>query len=756
MQPFFACVAGPAANTFSQAHNYFSGEEISKQVIAVNDTENAADVIFTVSLDMPGADAPKVTTLHVPQGGIVKQPVAFAAPRIREKTRGVLRLEYVDPAGGERQDTFAVTVFPRMPVATDEPRVADTARRPWLVPAWAGRVGVIASTAGDSLTEKMRLPCRTVSVEDGIPDDLDLLIVERHALKGDATSGALTGFIEAGGQALILEQTAESLLGWRLRERRLESVFIADRQHPVVTGLDDDDLAYFRGPARIVPAEKEPSRFYRHTQSAALETPRLTNDGLVASFVFEKPCYGDFHPILVCGYDLEETALIEMRSGSGRAVFCQVDVADRYGVDPAATLLVDNMIRWLIASPPRTRRPSTAYLGGGKGKAFLDRLGIAHTDPAGGDGGAQVLTIGDGVQPGSVLPVSRGTVIVLPFSQWLPPGLSAEPVRVQQSDYPHYWNTTWYQFVMLKSLRPAPDRLGLDAADAFRGLVDNDAYFFESPELSSYQVATQAVPTEAAVAWQSRHATMVQARGGDIRYVLCSVDPYQLQHGECRRKAWRIWSQVFANANVGNTFKLSLAPTPLDISGGEWLFLTDPDGNGEKAGYPEGRFGDREPSRIRIGTIWEEQGVTDPNPNMESAPDSAYDGFAWYFRKTTLPASLADTSVYLEVGGVRDIWTFNRTANRTDLWINGKKAPPPIGIYNAQQGGRAGRLWQVPPNMLTSGSENLIAIRVYNDKGAGGIHRAPVRFEVAGQNEGMLFPYEFVKSKYTPYFFWCW
>ncbi|MBT4822286.1 MAG: hypothetical protein HON70_41645, partial [Lentisphaerae bacterium] len=284
----------------------------------------------------------------------------------------------------------------------------------------------------------------------------------------------------------------------------------------------------------------------------------------------------------------------------------------------------------------------------------------------------------------------------------------------------------------------------------------NDAYFFEFPELRAYRLDARATDAESAIIWQSRRGTMTEIRQGGIRYVLCSVDPSTFEHGECARKAWRIWSQVFANANTANTTRLRLTRPALDITYGEWLFVTDPDGKGEEAGYPEGRFGDREPRRIRIGTIWEEQGVTEHNPNIASAPDSAYDGFAWYIRKAALPASLAGKQVYLEVGGVRDIWTFNRTANRTDLWINGKKAPEPVGIYNAQQGGRAGRLWDLPAGLLEPGSENTIAIRVYNDAGAGGIHKAPIRFEVPGQNEDMLFPQEFVKSKYTPYFFWCW
>ncbi|MBT7054770.1 MAG: hypothetical protein HN976_06750 [Lentisphaerae bacterium] len=747
MQPFFACIAGPPADVFSQAHNYTAGEDISKQIVAVNDTEGDADITFTVAFELEGAATPRTLAVHVPQGAIVHESFTFPVPAVRGKSQGTLRLAYRDPAGRERHDSFPITVFPR---TSSE----DTASRPWRAPGWGKHVGVVGLAAEDSLMQKMRLPCRPVSLGDAVPSGLDLLVIERGALSGKGAGGVLSAFIEGGGQVLVLEQTGESLLGWRLQERRLESVFIGDSRHPAVAGLEDGDLAYFRDAARIVPAERRPSQFYRHAQSAALETPHLTNEGLVASFVFAKPCYGDFRSILVCGYDLEETALVEMRSGKGRAVFCQVDVTDRYSVDPAATLLVDNIVRWLLTTRPEPRRPISAYVGGERGKAFLDRLGIAAG--AGQEADRSVVVVGDGVAPDTALPMVGRTVIVLPFSEWLPPGVTASSVHVQQRDHPHYWNMSWYQFMPLKSLRPAPDRLGKDGGAMFRGLVDNDAYFFEFPELRAYRLDARATDAESAIIWQSRRGTMTEIRQGGIRYVLCSVDPSTFEHGECARKAWRIWSQVFANANTANTTRLRLTRPALDITYGEWLFVTDPDGKGEEAGYPEGRFGDREPRRIRIGTIWEEQGVTEHNPNIASAPDSAYDGFAWYIRKAALPASLAGKQVYLEVGGVRDIWTFNRTANRTDLWINGKKAPEPVGIYNAQQGGRAGRLWDLPAGLLEPGSENTIAIRVYNDAGAGGIHKAPIRFEVPGQNEDMLFPQEFVKSKYTPYFFWCW
>jgi hypothetical protein len=32
----------------------------------------------------------------------------------------------------------------------------------------------------------------------------------------------------------------------------------------------------------------------------------------------------------------------------------------------------------------------------------------------------------------------------------------------------------------------------------------------------------------------------------------------------------------------------------------------------------------------------------------------------------------------------------------------------------------------------------------------------PPAFTSEARNQGMLFPYEFIRSKYEPYFFWAW
>lgn len=741
MQPLCAFIAGSDPDAFTRERSFYPGERIAKQVVVANDTERALDVVAHVAFTLGDHTEARALELRVRQGGVLRAPVVFDVPGVPAKSFGALALTLTARGDLERTDRSEITVFPK----------PDGRSRPWQAEGWSGSVGVVRAVGEPSLLQAMGLPARVVTLDGDLPADLDVLVIERGALARDADGGALERYLSAGGRVLILEQTDRGLLDWRLRERRLEAVFIADRTHPALAGLDDRDLAYFRGPATIVPRERRPSRFCRHGQSVAMETPHLTNVGLVASYAIAKPAYGAVHPLLVGGWDLEECALLEARSGAGRVMLCQVDISDRYGLDPAATLLADNILRYILAAPAEPSPTDVAYLGGPRGAALLDRLGIAYVPATDAGGPGQVLVIGEGPGPDAARLSGFRTAVVLPMAECLPAGVAAAPVKLQQSDHPHYWNTSTYQFELLKSLRPSPDRLSDDPPDVFRGLVDNDTYFFESPPLRAFEAAGAF-----AVEWSSERGTMLVGRSGDTRVVLCSADPGAMEHGECRRKALRIWSVALANLGVACSHNMRFEAPGADISGGQWTFLTDPDGSGAEVGYARGEFAGRTPEPMLVGRVWEEQGVTEANPSIASPPDSAYDGFGWYFRRAVVPAHLRGGALYLHADGVRDISTYDRTASRTNLWLNGVKQADPVGVYNARRGGRAGRLWQLSPDDVLFGEENLIAIRVYNDVGAGGLHRRPVRFEIEGRNQGMLFPYEFIRSKYDPYFFWAW
>lgn len=130
----------------------------------------------------------------------------------------------------------------------------------------------------------------------------------------------------------------------------------------------------------------------------------------------------------------------------------------------------------------------------------------------------------------------------------------------------------------------------------------------------------------------------------------------------------------------------------------DWKFRTDPDNQGEQAGWFAADLDDAGWLDIGIGKSWEEFGHT-------------YDGVAWYRRTVELPAiDPPPARAVLAFGGVdEDCW----------VWINGKSA-------GAHAIGPMG--WDKPFRLDVShaikwGQANQIAVKVNDSAFAGGIWR---------------------------------
>lgn len=735
MQPFCAFIGGRQDMIYSQEHNYSSGEQIDKTIVACNDTERPMSLPFRATFSVGDKQEEQIIKSDMAQGQIVKLPFSFRAPEVTVKTKGEIKLAWTMPDGTQRQDSFTLTLFPKLQDKINVPS--------------AIKIGIVPSPDDTSLISKMNLPFTKCGASNAFSNGINFLVFERGSFGKDIDVRALKDFLDQGGRMLVMEQTDSSILDWRLRERQLETLFPAAIAHPVLKGLDAADLSFLRGPDDLLPTEHRPSVHFRNGLSAAMETPHLSNEGISAAYVMDKPSYGNFLPLIVGGYDLEEAALLEVRSGNGIAMFCQVDVSGRYGKDPAATLLARNIVKYML-NEHKVRPPTNVlYMGGPKGAALLDRLGVKYAKQA--SKGCHTLVLGDNTAIDKEILAKFKSVVVLPCSNYLPEGINAEPIVVKSTDYPYSWNSHFdYQFSMLKSIYPGADRMTQNAPPEFEGIVDNDLYYFESPELKSYKAGNDLN------FWHSAFSTLALARQGAARIVLCSVDPEKMKSGETRKKAYRIWSLIFSNLGGSISFSPSWQTPTLDLSSNEWTLLTDPDGSGEKVGFQNGNFDGRKPRPIVVGKVWEDQGITEVNPNINNPEDSQYDGFAWYFTKVVIPKDIQDGKIYLHADGIKDSVTYNRTENKTDLFINGVKMSPPERIYNAYMGGCGARLWAFDSNVLKKGKENLFAIRIFNNSGPAGLFRKPVRLEFEGKNQDIIFPYEFQKSKYTPYFFWSW
>ena len=165
---------------------------------------------------------------------------------------------------------------------------------------------------------------------------------------------------------------------------------------PYLAGLDDEDLRDWRGASDTVPAfvlSDENSPHYPRSKW------KCGNGGIVSGCAIRRPSRGNFRTVVSCGFNLENAALLEERRDNGRTLWCQMDVTSRYGKDPAATRLVDNILAEFAVRDPEQQ----AY--DSKGGAPVFFLGSAAD--------AKTLALA-----GAKLPpwdgASRGTVLVLP------------------------------------------------------------------------------------------------------------------------------------------------------------------------------------------------------------------------------------------------------------------------------------------------------------------------------------------------------
>ncbi len=103
--------------------------------------------------------------------------------------------------------------------------------------------------------------------------------------------------------------------------------------------------------------------------------------------------------------------------------------------------------------------------------------------------------------------------------------------------------------------------------------------------------------------------------------------------------------------------------------------------------------------------------------HWEDAGHPEYDGFAWYRTRFQLPGRTVGPSdsrtAYLDLGKIDDA---------DETFVNGGKvgqtgAFPP----SFRDEGRAYRRYPVPPELLNWGGENVLAVRVYNGSGPGGL-----------------------------------
>ncbi len=158
----------------------------------------------------------------------------------------------------------------------------------------------------------------------------------------------------------------------------------------------------------------------------------------------------------------------------------------------------------------------------------------------------------------------------------------------------------------------------------------------------------------------------------------------------------------------------------------DWKFKTDPENLGELQKWYSPEINDNEWKTISADNAWENQGYP------------KYDGYAWYRKLVRIPAAAKNDSLKIIFGGVDDAYV---------LYINGRKAAhfgsPGSSVYNTLT------YTNILP-YVKFGEKNLIAVRVHDWGGYGGIYGNPVeisdkipeggiRFNLADKHQAEVF-----------------
>ncbi len=390
-RPLLGYIAGKPEAFTSKDHNFLPGQSVRKQLIVINNSRRTVTCDYRWSLGLPQPVSGS-GRLSVATGQQERIPLRVELPSDLKPGAYEMTATFEFSEGERQTDQFAIHVMSRPEAARTNARIA------------------IFDPMGQTTQLLAGLAVKAQAVEAGA--DLagyEALIIGKGGLSAGGAGPDLRR-VRDGLRVIVFEQTPEVLerrLGFRIAEYGLRQVFERLPDHPLLEGIDAENLRDWCGEATTLPPRLKYELSPRYNGAPTvkwcnIEVPRVWrcgNRGNVASTLIEKPACGDFLPILDGGYSLQYSPLMEYREGKGMVLFCQLDVTGRSEVDPAAARLVQNMVSYVCdtgQSRVATSRRAV-YVGDPAGLRHLKAAGVeARSYDGASVSGDEVLIVGNG------------------------------------------------------------------------------------------------------------------------------------------------------------------------------------------------------------------------------------------------------------------------------------------------------------------------------------------------------------------------
>lgn len=358
----------------STDHNFWSGEEVTKNVYVINEAPGDvrdASLYWRLS-DYEGKEmaANNIVIEKIAQGEIKSFSVRFMLPLSTK--RKLLRLEVVlmsDDGTTISSDSSEITVYPR---------ISDTLQTGMTVFLY-DKIGRTSN-----LLKQQGINFHLIGLDElsQLSPNGSLLIIGCNSVDEEVLNGSylFSSFVQNGGRVLIFDQETG-------QECSRSFAFIRAPHHPIFQGLPSHRIELWRTKLREITGSTL-SYGTSLKQTILVEVVADAKDSI----------FSDFSPVV-----------IEMEQGKGRMVFCNLRVTDACEEgDPEAVIMLRNLVSYTsIVSP---KRPRVRYVGNEEGRQFLkETINVLNIEDVSAEGWTldlaenSLLILGNGIKPSQFL-----------------------------------------------------------------------------------------------------------------------------------------------------------------------------------------------------------------------------------------------------------------------------------------------------------------------------------------------------------------
>ncbi len=686
-------IFGAGRDVFEMDHAWFGGDVMKKTLITFNDTDKEHKYGMTVSLHNDFGDiiSSRTENISVALFEHKKLPLSMPLPNVTERTNSRLSvcLKPLDSQNSLLKANLNLQIFPR-------PTKQNISNKEILLYDPEGKL--------TSAMKKLGYQLKTLNSLKSLPEK-GILIIGRKALSSSPQVPDFCQLAEQGLNSLIMEQ--EQSASGELMQVRTRTAFINAQGHPVLQNFRNEDFTNWKGSFSILPAYGNPGPGANWTDWG--------NRNMLAGLAFRRPAHGNYLSLLVNGFDLFQSPLLEYRGASASWLGSQLEITDRINDDPVATHLLVSMINYLDQRGKTLSK--TAFFGKSTSMDFLQRMQIdckEITEPNTAELN-QFDTLIIAEPDWNILNKHRFDINTFVYN-------GGKIFYLQQGKD---FSSSWLPFPV--SLKTAETRQALcrGRADTLWrcGWDNNDLYWHNKyyvPVFADFPPQSDATDP----------AVILRRRYGSGSFILCSITPELFPKSPAAGKITRMLSVLMTdcgtkiNGNNKSPYQLkSTYDVNIDLAPLRWEFSLDPKDVGLKENWEKGKNGT---GNWITGLVDDGLEVLVGQP-FETFIQKQYDGCAWYRINVELPEAAAKAqNLYFTAGAIDDL---------DQVFINGVK----IGETgeNTPQYWMASRRYKIPVGLIKPG-KNLIAVRVIDQRGDGGIVKLPLKLTTRA-TKGMRF-----------------